>query len=777
MSIFADSKAGLANLDPKTGEPPEERLTRASALVEMHDTLTDNDDKGSENRGAVQEMVDFFPPFDQERMDSEGRPDGFNVNFGLGAAIKNEGLGAFVDIFTSPPRLMNMKLKPEVRELEAPTWADIMAEECTTMIRSSDLGLPRFLTLADIFTTHGVGIAFFEDKKSWRYYSTGLDEMKFPKESEAISSMIEVTTCEKTLALDELYRKIANAPEDAETHNGWNVEYVKMLITEAVSGREWKNKYRSYENVVEEIKQNQLYVQTVLPTVTLVYGWVREYNGKISLYAAPRRPKQRRGVRRREFPDEWAFKEPGVFDRADQCFQIFPYSVGHKNKIYTIRGLGYMIYEAAQADNVLRNKMMENARMSSSHVFSAETVDDAFDLEIIDLGPVVVLPPGLTKQDQPAAMNLERNMIAALKSNEEMLERHSGGLAATQYFKESSARRTKLETAASLEHFSKLNAFAISLFYGPWDKLLRELVRRAFEETQTDPVVKQEIEEMKQKCIERGVPEEMFNKIDHKSTHAYRVLGNGSRSSRLMIFDQVATMFSSLDPEGQDNFVYDFLVEYLGADKAERYKQRPGRRTEPQDVKIAMLENFALLEGDEVKTLPGENPLLHLDTHLDELEAGLTLVKNGDMTHGDWAATRLPLYRHVQEHLQNATVHKDLMPELKEHERRTQNLKGIIDNGIKQLEKEARESEEAAQAQAGQNGGEIDPDQKAVMAEEQKHAMDVRHKFEMLEAEIAAMGMKSQAEIAIEKQESMARIHRENAEAVAAMRRESLASV
>lgn len=751
---------------------PEERLTSPEALIAIHDQRVLNDADSSRNRGAVQELVDFVPPFDPDKMRADGRGEGFNVNYGLTASLRNEALGAFVDVFTSPPKLMGIKLKNTVTSVEKDYWQDVMAEELTSMIRNSDIGLARFLCLADIFTTHGISITFFEDTRNWRFVTTGLDDFKFSKDAEAIASTLDVITCQRELSLDKLWAKIREAPDGAEWHNGWNVPAVKLAIFNAAAGIDAKtNKYRIYEDVVDDIKKNQAFVSELLPTVGLVYGWVREYNGKISIYAALQTPgvqKQKPNVRRQSVTTEtnFLYKERFAFENPDGMLQIFPYSVGHKNQIYSIRGLAYFLYEAGQADNVLRNKMMENARMASSHVYAAETVDDSIAWEIMDLGPVVILPPGLVSKDQPAAMNLERNMIPALQANEQILERHSGGLASSTFFKEPRARENKLATSAFLESTSKLNAFAMCLFYNPWDKLLREITRRAFTVTQTERNAKAEVAEMKRRCVERGVPEAMFDEIDINMVTAYRVLGNGSRANRLMIFEATVQMFSSLDPDGQANFVYDFLVEYFGVAQAQRYKKRPETMTAPLDSVIAELENHALLEGGWFEPKPGQNPLVHGAEHCEELEAGLEVVKNGQMGYGDWAQSRLQLYKHAVMTVEQATVHPTQQKELNELRRRVQNIKGIIDNGLKELEAQAQE----AQAAQDQQGQQMTPEQSAKM---QAHAMEMRFKFERIQADIEGQKRKTQAVIEDERQKSMAQIARDNMLAAAKMEREA----
>jgi hypothetical protein len=131
--------------------------------------MESDDESGSFNRSLVQGLMDFIPPHDEEELENKGQSDRFNITTGEGPAIKNEAVSAYLDIYANPKTLAEIPLSKEIDENYADTWSQIMAEEFTTMDRSDDKSLPLHLQLSDTYVTHGVGVAFFDDKQTMQY--------------------------------------------------------------------------------------------------------------------------------------------------------------------------------------------------------------------------------------------------------------------------------------------------------------------------------------------------------------------------------------------------------------------------------------------------------------------------------------------------------------------------------------------------------------------------------------------------------------------------------
>ena len=299
-----------------------------------------------------------------------------------------------------------------------------------------------------------------------------------------------------------------------------------------------------------------------------MHTWVKEFDQKISYYISAKIPlSDDKG-----YKEEFLFKSLNEFDSIDHWLQIFAFSVGNGGRLYTVRGLGYLIYQLCNAMDIMHCKLLDNARIGSSLIVEASSVDNLQDMQLTDFGGGVALSPGMQLAQRQYSQNLNNSLVPAINESRSILNRATGGLASSnQMLNNSSDRQTKLEVSSKLDFINKLNSFAINLFYGPYDKIMREKVRRAFTVRQPDKDTADRVKEMKKRCVDRGVPNEVFALIDFKAVKASRIIGTGSRASRIMLMDQMKEMYSTWDAVGRANFEYDYLVELVGAEKAEHY--------------------------------------------------------------------------------------------------------------------------------------------------------------------------------------------------------------
>lgn len=779
MSTINESRHELESIETPSVDI-KERLGKPSILRSLHKRFDQDDEKTSANRAAVQELMEFVPPYDQADLDQRGMGDRFNVNFGLAASLKNEAVGAYLDLYTSPTSLSKIKLESSVDPEMRDTWAAVMDEEFTKMFRSWDGAMQNMLLLAETFVTHGIAIPWFEDPSSILFEVSGLEDAKFPADAVSIPSKNEIVTFPRNMSASDLFAKIEDK-ELSEDMDGWNGHVVKWLIENSRS-RAVTDSPTNFEAIAREIKACRFACSTTAPSVPLVWGFVRELDGNISVYATTRDligDKPSAGeMNEDDIQEKWLFRKRNAYPDVNQAYQIFPFSVGNKNRIYTIRGLGYALYEAGQADNVLRCKMMDAARHRSSEIYQPESaIDSTEDIQFIDVGHAMIAPKGLRVVQNMNSMRLDQSVGYALDSNIQIMDRHSAGLARNSITDNPSARRNEMQVTFEMEHLNKMQGFAISLFYGPYDKLMREIIRRAFQETQSDLMASKMVESMREACIARGVPADVFDKIDLAATQATRLMGAGSKSSRIIAYQQMAQLFSSMDDQGQENFNYDYASELMSAEKADRYFGRPGQRRGHVDIAIARLENTQLLEGDIMDPVDGENRMVHLQEHLMPLIESVDEVNQGAVDIADWVLRYIPLYRHTIDTLELTSVHPSRIPELNSIRQQIQQVGELIDNGLRHLNK-LREQEGEAGVQMDEAGNPIpaDPSAPGAMTPEQTAAqrdneMKLNRIFAEGQAKLSIMAQTSKAKIDIMKGESAAKIGMQDAETAAAIRR------
>lgn len=778
MSQFQESEQDLASvrgLDPETKEAPKERISSPDAARAIFKKLEDDDSDSSYNRSLVQEQMDFIPPHDDAELEEKGQADRFNITTGEGPAIKNEAVAAYLDIFTTPKMIAKIPLKEVGYDKnDASRWQNIMAEEFTVMVRSDDRSLPCFLQLADTYVTHGVAVAFFDDKEKMQYSVSGLDQFKFPRSTGIISSEVDLAVAKGKMSVTELYAKI----EDGDAGH-WNEEAVKQAIIDAgdvANLEDWDD----WESIQRQIKSNDAYVSSICDKIEIINLWVKEFSGKMSFYVAAKRPLGKDSDRKNK-KEEFLFKAPGLYDSVEEAFQLFPFSVGNGSMLYTVRGLGYLIYQICNAMDIMHNKLLDNARVGSSLIVQPGSVEDLQDIQLIDAGGFLTIPPSMQIPERQMSQNLNNSLIPAIQESRRILDRATGGIASgNMMMNNESDRRTKLEVSSQLDYINKLNSFAISMFYGPYDKVIREMVRRAFTVHQKDKSTRDRIKEMKERCVARGVPEGAFKNIDLKAVAATRIIGTGSRASRLMLMDQVQKYYSTWDDVGRNNFDYDSLVELIGVDKAERYAGKPDENRVPYDHDIAVLETQVLLDGETIEPRDGQNHMVHIPVHLESLETEFQSVETGELDLMEWTLEYNQLYEHTLATIEMTTVHETMQPTLNSYNQRLQRVSEMVINGMRMIEK-AKRNGEFEEPQEGEESQKQDAEaskaKREMKEKEMLHAQKMKHIFEEGRLRLQQAREMGQQKQVLESQKAMGQMISRNAEAQAKIQQAKLKSV
>ena len=717
---YMDDLKGLKEDADGNIEVPPQRLGSPAAARAMYeqDKLADND--SSYNRSLVDGLDDFTPPHDGGELENKGQADRFNITAGEGAAILNESASAYMDIYTTPKVLAQIPLLPEVDKQQAETWSQIMAEEYTTMDRDDDNSLPLHLLLAKTYVKHGIAITYFDDKETMQYSVGGLDHFKFPRKTGIITSKVERCTALGSYGVTELYGK--------RNGEGWNEKAIEQCIMQKAAGcsePDWDD----WEEIQRQIKANEILVDYTCDQIEVIHCWVKEFDGKVSYYIASKETIENgKGP-----PEEFLFSAPNFYDSIDEAFQIFAFSAGNGGRLYTVRGVGYLAYQLCNAGDIMHCKLLDNARIGSSLILQPASTEDSQDMMLVDTGAAIMLPPTMRIPERQIGVNLNNSLIPAINMNRNILNRATGGLASgDMMLNDDNDRKTKLEVSSKLDFINKLNSFAVTLFYGPYDRVTREKVRRAFSVRQKDPEARKRVQEMKERCIARGVPAEVFKKIDFKRVRATRIIGTGSRASRVMLLEQIGQGYSTWDAVGRKNYEYDRLMMLGDVASADRYAGKPNEIRKTYDDSIAVLENFQLLEGDYIEPQDGQLHMVHLPIHIEELAAGLQGVDEGKVDLMEWTKEHQTLYQHVVATLEITTVDKTVEPELNALNQKAQQIGEIVVNGLKMINKAAREQEAQGQNEVeDENNEQVASNQLDQKLQQEIKSSDLKHQQKM----------------------------------------------
>jgi hypothetical protein len=738
MDNSFDPPVGTSPILPvaKDGKILRTRLKDAVQGREAYKKMRKADELSAKERSRIQSMLDGERPMDQAELDQNGLGEICNVNWGQAEQLLNLATSPYIDLLESVDTFITTPTSFGDPQLRA-EWEQVMSEEFSRMLRNWPEFFPRYLYLIQQFLAHGVVVAFFEDEIDWRPQIAPIGDFLIPRQTRASDEEIEMCSIVRGVAAHELYQKIEDEKLAAEL--GWDVVATKKAIMGAVQVKE-DNTSLNWEYVQREFKNNDLGYSNGAEAseIKLVFMWVREVDGTISQYVFPEADSDDK---------RFLFKGRGRFKTTAQAFTSFCYGVGTNGYFHSIRGLGTKVFSIVQALNRLRCRFYDGIMASSMMMLEAENEEAIENLSLVHIGPFIVKPSG-TKFIPMDVPNYNQSVIPGMQDLNSLLQQQAGQYSTEAVFN-AQRERTRYEVQAQLESLANINIASLTLFYQPWERLLKEVLRRISRQDYfpQDPGG-EAVADFRGRCMERGVPIEALLSLDVRRAKVVRAIGNGSSAARSAIMNQLYQLSGNYDPQGRQLVLRDLTRTIGGVEAADRYAPAPEQQRPPMEAKTAMLENNQLRMGLPVEALESEMHPIHLPIHIQDIEQLIMAVDQGQTTLVEATPQMVPLYEH-------ALAHAEFMqgdPAYPMFKQRLQQLGEYVNNGIKAIGKLQREQELAEEAQSPEQPQGPNPEQldaaetlrmKTIEAEvrlrmaEEKHQQDLRIRDQRAAQEMA----------------------------------------
>ena len=674
----------------ESGKAPRTRIKDAKSAHAIYTSIRNADDASSIDRQKIQSMLDGEPPYSPQQLKSLGQGYRANLNFGESAAALETALSAYSDLVNSVDRLASVKTS-EGDPAQRVEWESIIAEEFHRTITDWDEFFYKQQMLAHQFVSQGVGVAYFEDNRSWKWSVCGLKDFKVPRGTPACDTKVEVATIERHYLVGELYQFIEN-PKIA-TELGWNVEETRRAILLSTDNGTSSNS-RDWERLQEELKNNDLmYSHARSKVVRCIHYFIKEFDGTISHYIATRAGDS----------DDFLFKKPSRFKHANEAFVLFSYGIGTNGLLHSVRGLGYKLFPFIQLSNRMRNAIVDGAMLSSALMIQPATGEDVSNLSLMYNGPLSILPPGINVVDKTMP-NLAGNVLPIVRDLEVVRQNNTGTYNPKQVMPDGDAR-TATEVQAQLAQQSLLSAQAMNLYYIPFQKLLAEQFRRlATVKYRSDEPGGEEAIDFRKRIEARGVPWKAVEKVYR--VQAVRAIGAGSPGARMLAFNEFMAIMPRFDEVGQRNLIRDRVAARVGYDQVDRYIPKGEIERIPIDAKIAELENDAMQGGRGVSVSPGENHAVHAKVHLEDANRFLQALQQNQVDPKVAMSYLQVQYPHSTAHVEQLASDPSRREEVGVAKQILNQMREAVENIGKQL---AAQAKREAQARASQQGGQVDP--------------------------------------------------------------------
>ena len=703
---------GLATFD-EDGKPMESRIKDVKSALKIFKGLLKADEQSSVNRARVDAMFDGASPYNQSQLNASGQGLKTNLNFGEAQRLLDISLSAYVDLYSSLEKLVEVK-GTQGEPSEITQQEDIVSEEITHLLRSWPDFHSHYLRLCTTFIKHGTGITYFDTPDDWKFRVGSFADILIPRQTPASESAIDVAVGRRQYHMHELFNFIKNPK--AASKVGWNVAEVKRVLLKNVTthGRDTStNLYSDWEALQAELKNNDIHEGYQNPTISVLHFWVRELDGSISHYISAEKDCK-----------DFLYKKVSRYDKPEHAYVMFTYGVGSNGTYHSIRGLGHRIFNHIQTSNRLRCQMIDGAMLGSAVMIQPENQRALDELGFTYYGAYAVLSPNVNIIEK-AAPNLSTGVQPALTDISNQLALNTDTVS-TYGPNQSSPYKNQMQVVADMDVQTRLSGASLNLFYASWNRLLKEIVRRIVKGKKRDASLK----EFYDRCAERGVQESFIKTLDLARTKAVRSIGNGSYANRLVALRELQAISGSFDEVGRKNLTRDIVSTRVGHDLADRYAPvaEGGRQT--VDSKIAYLENQQLIGGNSVPVVSTELHAAHLAEHIPALTGLIEQLNVGQADPVQVLPALQAFYEHIAmtaEQLAGDPMQEGLVGQAKQA---LQFAEEMINNTSKQVQKMQREAAKESEA-AGVPVSGADPTLEAKAQEHQMKLQMAQQKAEL----------------------------------------------
>jgi len=567
---------GYPNLETiKDGKVPDTRMRSADAVQAFTRRLIENDSKRSRKRATVNGLVDGNPPYKPSKLRDAGRADACNVNWGTGRAYLESGAGAIYDLATEPPGFVGIKTShgdPEHREI----YGQIMSEETDRMLSNDESWDYEEQLSGWNMILHGCGPLMFEDAYCVLPRAFGCADLLVPERTKSDLKYWEVAVVCVDYYPPQLYKFIED-PEAASAV-GWDVEYTKLVIENALDVRQPNNNKYDWEFYQQEMKNNSLaYYDDSLVSKLAYVQWL-EFDGSITQTIVERETTTGTASTDKKGGVQFLFRHIGRFQKWTQCIHPMYYDRGNNGFHHSVTGLGVKMLSPLTYENRLICNLMDKTS-APKILFKPTSAEVTQKFQMQTMGDYGVLSAGYEGIQNPIAGMLTDG-IAMQRLSSDLIRQNLSSYRQPAEPQKHGNPATRFEVQLQASQQGSLSKTTFNRYYKQKDALYTEIVRRCFDLNSRDDRAK----EVQKRCLTRGVPKECFGRIE--KVEAIRVIGQGTAFQRSEALNALQPVVPSMPEEGRQRWIDDKIAAEAGQAAVNRYnpKQRDQRLANDQQA-------------------------------------------------------------------------------------------------------------------------------------------------------------------------------------------------
>src|ERR1700744_1247303 len=304
------------------GTAPESRISSAEQADRVWSRIYQSYIYGRGRVNAkVQGAINGETPVPQAALDAQGLGWQSNVNFRLLEADCDAAQIPFYMLFADVPTYIQAKVRvPKATAQLNKNFGQILAEEHKTLNDQwKQFDYHMQLSIANM-SKYGSGNIYFGDREDFRFRAAQQGTVFVPDETTQDLTELNLLYIYYEGEGTTLYRQI-NRP-DAEKL-GWDVENVKRILVDTCNEYSSFTRNRSWEYWQQKLREEDIYWSNVVPKVRTAWGYVKEFDGKITRFLISAGWSEGSG--------EWMFYKDREFSRWEEIIHPFFYEIGNGN--------------------------------------------------------------------------------------------------------------------------------------------------------------------------------------------------------------------------------------------------------------------------------------------------------------------------------------------------------------------------------------------------------------------------------------------------------------
>lgn len=533
------SPLSVQTVDSK-GKAPKRRMSTPSAAWSAYTKQKQGSLRRDARYGDIAGIHAGFPPTPPVQNERSGQSDMPNINTKQFTAKLNTYVSTWTAINAQGDGFAEILARHD-DPMEAERRGKVQTEEFNEAIRLWDGDDEYCFESGSQYTLissardtqmgmYGLGFSFFRDSIDFRFRMVPTRQVLIPDGTLLTMENCPAMFIEDKMSVTELY-EMCGKP-------GWNEDgilrclYEHVEMTSPGSGRR-----ASYAEWVNEIRNNDTWILSEFLPVSIVHGYVKEFDGSIThvtftdLYGSGKGSSQKDSKKDAE---SFIYEKTNVAKRWQQVIVPFADNAGPECDWHGVKGFGDLIFDGCHLNNQMFNRAAMGGVMTNLLMFRGSGENDAQKMDQMTFTQFGMMAPGLEIEQIRFQADIE-GALAVLGMGSQLLSENTR-ISPQNEKTTTSEQPTATQVTADRADRAQFTTLQIAIYRAVGlDVLFSEMYRRIAQPGKKYPeswaggkIAKR----FRENCEKRGIPEEDLLKI--KCVRANRNIGSGDLALDLM---------------------------------------------------------------------------------------------------------------------------------------------------------------------------------------------------------------------------------------------------